>query len=166
MNLIQSLLVKEMNQKLKFLGLAIFLAFGAMGIGQYLLYRESTDSIIFHCREINKQHISFHNLISSLAVIPSKVANNKFRSPSYCKKYMKKEYAMSIADLENRSSFNINESVQVKGEIMRFKADNFQEVMRSRGEVTENLLLAALGMNVAGLATMSLFLKFDSEDMD
>ena len=82
--------VKAMNQKLKFLGLAIFLAFGAMGIGQYLLYRESTDSIIFHCREINKQHISFHNLISSLAVIPSKVANNKFRSPSYCKKYMKK----------------------------------------------------------------------------
>ena len=79
---------------------------------------------------------------------------------------MKKEYAMSIADLENRSSFNINEAVQVKGEIMRFKADNFQEVMRSRGEVKENLLLAALGMNVAGLATMYLFLKFDSEDMD
>ena len=49
---------------------------------------------------------------------------------------------------------------------MRLKADNFQEVMRSRGEVTENLLLTTLGMNVAGLATMSLFLKFDSEDMD
>ena len=79
---------------------------------------------------------------------------------------MRKEYAMSIADLENRSSFNINDAVQVQGEIMRFKADNFQEVMRSRGKVTENLLLAALGMNVAGLATMSLFLKFDSEDMD
>ena len=79
---------------------------------------------------------------------------------------MKKEYATSIADLENRSSYNINEAVQVKGEIMRYKADNFQEVMRGRGEVTENLLLAALGMNVAGLAAMSLFLKFDSEDMN
>ena len=78
---------------------------------------------------------------------------------------MKAEYSMSIADLENRSSFSINEVVQIKGEIMRIKADNFQEVMRNRGEVTENLLLAALGMNVAGLAAMSLFLKFDSEDL-
>ena len=154
-----------MNTKLKFLTLAIFLAFGGMGIGQYLLYRESTDSIIFHCREINKQHVSFHNLVSSLAVIPSIVINDKFKSPSYCNKYMRREYSIGIKELESRSSFNINEAVQTKGEIIRFKADNYQLVMRSRGETTENLLLAALGMNVAGLAAMSLFLKFDSEDV-
>ena len=154
-----------MNTKLKFLALAIFLAFGGMGIGQYLLYRESTDSIIFHCREINKQHVSFHNLVSSLAVIPSKVISDKFKSPSYCNKHMRREYSIGIKELESRSSFNINEAVQIKGEIIRFKADNYQLVMRSRGEVTENLLLAALGMNVAGLAAMSLFLKFDSEDV-
>lgn len=154
-----------MNTKLKFLTLAIFLAFGGMGIGQYLLYRESTDSIIFHCREINKQHVSFHNLVSSLAVIPSIVISDKFKSPSYCHKYIRREYSIGIKELESRSSFNINEAVQIKGEIIRFKADNYQLVMRSRGEATENLLLAALGMNVAGLAAMSLFLKFDSEDV-
>ena len=89
-NQIHPLLVKAMNTKLKFLGLAIFLAFGGMSIGQYLLYRESTDSIIFHCREINKQHVSFHNLISSLAIIPAKVVNNKFRSPSTVRSTCKK----------------------------------------------------------------------------
>ena len=78
---------------------------------------------------------------------------------------MRREYSIGIKELESRSSFNINEAVQIKGEIIRFKADNYQLVMRSRGEVTENLLLAALGMNVAGLAAMSLFLKFDSEDV-
>ena len=71
-----------------------------------------------------------------------------------------------IAELENRPSFNLNEEVEIKGEIMRYKADSFQEVMRKRGVVTGNLLLAALGMNVAGLAAMSLFLKFDSEDLN
>ena len=78
---------------------------------------------------------------------------------------MRREYSIGIKELESRSSFNINEAVQTKGEIIRFKADNYQLVMRSRGETTENLLLAALGMNVAGLAAMSLFLKFDSEDV-
>ena len=166
MTRIRLLLFKPMNLKLKFLGLAIVLAFGGMGIGQYLLYRESTDSIIFHCREINKQHVSFYNLISSLTIIPSKIMGNKFRAPEYCNKYIKKEYGINIADLENRPSFNIAEDVQIKGEVIRLKADNFQALMRSRGEVTGNLLLAALGMNVAGLAAMSLFLKVDSEDMD
>ena len=152
--------------KSKYLALAIFLAFGGMGIGQYLLYRESTDSIVFHCRELNKQHVSFHNLISSLAVIPSGVAENKFQSPIYCQKYIRSEYAVSIADLQDRTSFNINEDLQIRGEIMRIKADNYQELMRGRGEVTENLLLAVLGMNVAALAAMSLFLKYDSEDLN
>ena len=131
-----------MNTKLKFLALAIFLAFGGMGIGQYLLYRESTDSIIFHCREINKQHVSFHNLVSSLVVIPSKVVSDKFKS-LYCNKYMRREYSIGIKELESRSSFNISEAVQIKGEI-RFKADNYQLVMRSR-EATENLSLRHLG---------------------
>ena len=103
-------------------------------------------------------------MISSLAIIPAKVVTINFDRlltvRSTCKEYMP-----IIAELENRPSFNLNEEV-IKGEIMRYKADSFQEVMRKRGVVTGNLLLAALGMNVAGLAAMSLFLKFDSEDLN
>ena len=60
----------KLKSKIRPLLLAISFTMIGMGTGQILLYRETTDSIISHCRELNRQNISFYNLITSKAIIP------------------------------------------------------------------------------------------------
>ena len=155
----------KFSKKLKLLTLTITLAFSGMTAGQYLLFRETTDSIIFHCREMNRQQVTFHNLISSLSYIPSQLIQNKFNHPDYCDVYISPEYAKIIEEIKSSQSQKMNAVIQELGDLIRIRADNYQSLMRKRAENTELLIMSILIANVLSLAAMSMFLKFDSEEI-
>ena len=91
--------------KVKPLIIAISFSMTAMSAGQILLFRETTDSLIRHCREINRQNISFYNLLASTALIPSGNFEETSKNPKYCSQFINKETDTYLGQL-NRYKTN------------------------------------------------------------
>ena len=148
--------------KVKPLIIAISFSMTAMSAGQILLFRETTDSLISHCREINRQNISFYNLLASTALIPSGDIEEKSKNPKYCSQFINKETDTYLAQLNRYKTNDFYEKLNIASEKIRLYADNYQIIQNKRAKTTKNLLMFVLIMNVSGLAAMSIFLKFDT----
>ena len=148
--------------KVKPLIIAISFSMTAMSAGQILLFRETTDSLISHCREINRQNISFYNLLASTALIPSGDIEEKSKNPKYCSQFINKETDTYLAQLKRYKTNDFYEKLNIANEKIRLYADNYQIIQNKRAKTTKNLLMFVLIMNVSGLAAMSIFLKFDT----
>ena len=150
--------------KVKPLIIAISFSMTAMSAGQILLFRETTDSLISHCREINRQNISFYNLLASTALIPSGNFEERSKNPNYCSQFISKETDTYLVKLNKYKTNDFYEKLNIASEKIRLYADNYQILQNKRAKATQNLLVFVLIMNVSGLAAMSIFLKFDTEE--
>ena len=150
--------------KVKPLIIAISFSMTAMSAGQILLFRETTDSLISHCREINRQNISFYNLLASTALIPSGNFEERSKNPKYCSQFINKETDTYLVQLNRYKTNDFYENLNIANEKIRLYADNYQILQNKRAKTTKNLLVFVLIMNVLGLAAMSIFLKFDTEE--
>ena len=154
----------KFKTKVKPLIVAISFSMTAMSAGQILLFRETTDSLISHCREINRQNISFYNLIASTSLIPSRNFEEKSEIPKYCAQFTNKETDTYLVELNRYKTNDFYEKLNIASEKIRLYADNYQILQNKRAKTTQNLLVFVLIMNVSGLAAMSIFLKFDTTD--
>ena len=134
----------------------------AMSTGQVLLFRETTDSLISHCREINRQNISFYNLLANTALIPSGNFDERSKNPRYCSQFIDKETNTYLDQLKKYKTNDFFEQLNIANERIRLYADNFQTLQNKRAKNTKNLLVFVLIMNVSALAAMSVFLRFDT----
>ena len=134
----------------------------AMTTGQILLFRETTDSLISHCREINRQNISFYNLLANTALIPSGNFDERSKNPRYCSQFIDKETNTYLEQLKKYKTNDFFEKLNIANERIRLYADNYQIIQNKRAKNTKNLLVFVLIMNVSGLAAMSVFLRFDT----
>ena len=150
--------------KVKPLIIAISFSMTAMSAGQILLLRETTDSLISHCREINRQNISFYNLLASTALIPSGNFEERSKNPKYCSQFINKETNTYLVQLNRYKTNDFYENLNIANEEIRLYADNYQILQNKRAKTTKNLLVFVLIMNVSGLAAMSIFLKFDTTE--
>ena len=150
--------------KVKPLIIAISFSMTAMSAGQILLFRETTDSLISHCREINRQNISFYNLLASTALIPSGNFEERSKNPKYCSQFINKETDTYLVQLNRYKTNDFYENLNIANEKIRLYADNYQILQNKRAKTTKNLLVFVLIMNVLGLAATSIFLKFDTEE--
>ena len=150
--------------KVKPLIVAISFSMTAMSAGQILLFRETTDSLISHCREINRQNISFYNLLASNVLIPSGNFEERSKNPKYCSQFINKETDTYLVQLNRYKTNDFYENLNIANEKIRLYADNYQILQNKRAKTTQNLLVFVLIMNVSGLAAMSIFLKFDTVD--
>ncbi len=154
----------KFKTKVKPLIVAIAFSMTAMSAGQILLLRETTDSLISHCREINRQNISFYNLLAGTALIPSGNFEEKSEPPKYCSKFINKKTDTYLVQLNKYRTNDFYEKLNIASEKIRLYADNYQILQNKRAKATQNLLVFVLIMNVLGLAAMSVFLKFDTEE--
>ena len=154
----------KFKTKVKPLIIAISFSMTAMSAGQILLFRETTDSLISHCREINRQNISFYNLLASTVLIPSGNFEERSKNPNYCSQFIDKETNTYLDQLNEYKTNDFYENLNIASEKIRLYADNYQILQNKRAKTTQNLLVFVLIMNVSGLAAMSIFLKFDTTD--
>tara|TARA_B000000557_G_scaffold92783_1_gene75002 strand:- start:266 stop:733 length:468 start_codon:yes stop_codon:yes gene_type:complete len=154
----------KFKTKVKPLIIAISFSMIAMTTGQILLFRETTDSLISHCREINRQNISFYNLLANTALIPSGNFDERSKNPRYCSQFIDKETNTNLDQLKKYKTNDFFEKLNIANERIRLYADNYQIIQNKRARDTKNLLVFVLIMNVSGLAAMSVFLRFDTID--
>ena len=154
----------KFKTKVKPLIIAISFSMTAMSAAQILLFRETTDSLISHCREINRQNISFYNLLASTALIPSGNFEERSKNPKYCTQFINKETNNYLVQLNRYKTNDFYENLNIASEKIRLYADNYQILQNKRAKTTQNLLVFVLIMNVSGLAAMSIFLKFDTTE--
>ena len=154
----------KFKTKVKPLIIAISFSMTAMSAGQILLFRETTDSLISHCREINRQNISFYNLLANNALIPSGNFEERSKNPKYCSQFINKETDTYLDQLNSYKTNDFYEKLNISTEKIRLYADNYQILQNKRAKNTQNLLVFVLIMNVSGLAAMSVFLKFDTTE--
>tara|TARA_Y100000766_G_C18845341_1_gene575367 strand:+ start:892 stop:1359 length:468 start_codon:yes stop_codon:yes gene_type:complete len=154
----------KFKTKVKPLIIAISFSMTAMSAGQILLFRETTDSLISHCREINRQNISFYNLLASTALIPSGNFEERSENPKYCSQFINKQTDTYLVQLNRYKTNDFYEKLNIANEKIRLYADNYQILQNKRAKTTKNLLVFVLIMNVLGLAAMSVFLKFDTTE--
>ncbi|KGF89824.1 MULTISPECIES: hypothetical protein [Prochlorococcus] len=152
----------KFKTKVKPLFLAISFSMMAMSTGQILLFRETTDSLISHCREINRQNISFYNLLANTALIPSGNFDERSKNPKYCSQFIDKETNTYLDQVKRYKTNDFFEKLNLANERIRLYADNYQILQNKRAKTTKNLLVFVLIMNVSGLAAMSVFLRFDT----
>jgi len=152
----------KFKTKVKPLFLAISFSMTAMSTGQILLFRETTDSLISHCREINRQNISFYNLLANTALIPSGNFDERSKNPKYCSQFIDKETNTYLDQVKRYKTNDFFEKLNLANERIRLYADNYQILQNKRAKTTKNLLVFVLIMNVSGLAAMSVFLRFDT----
>ena len=152
----------KFKTKVKPLIVAISFSMTAMSTGQVLLFRETTDSLISHCREINRQNISFYNLLANTALIPSGNFDERSKNPRYCSQFIDKETNTYLDQLKKYKTNDCFEQLNIANERIRLYADNFQTLQNKRAKNTKNLLVFVLIMNVSALAAMSVFLRFDT----
>ena len=134
--------------------------------GQYLLYRESKLNFLDACKSLNRQNIGFFNTIESYVNPELFVSiHSKFQPPRYC-------YAMISGELEESLSalpVIADASASIKQELLGYKlrlyADAYQDSVSVISEETQWYLFSILVLNVSSLAVMSVFLKYDSEDI-
>jgi len=154
----------KFKTKVKPLLLAVSFSMTAMSTGQILLFRETTDSLISHCREINRQNISFYNLLAGTALIPSGNFEERSKNPKYCSQFINKDTDTYLVQLNRFKTNDFYEKLNIASEKIRLYADNYQILQNKRAKTTQNLLVFVLIMNVLGLAAMSVFLKFDTSE--
>ena len=152
----------KFKTKVKPLLLAVSFSMTAMSTGQILLFRETTDSLISHCREINRQNISFYNLLANTALIPSGNFDERSKNPKYCSQYIDKETNTYLDQIKRYKTNDFFEKLNLANERIRLYADNYQILQNKRAKTTKKLLVFVLIMNVSGLAAMSVFLRFDT----
>ena len=157
---------QKIQPKVRPLVISLVFAFLAMLSGQYLLYRESKLNFLDACKSLNRQNIGFFNTIESYVNPELFVSiHPKFQPPSYC-------YAMISGELEESLSalpVIADASASIKQELLGYKlrlyADAYQDSVSVISEETQWYLFSILVLNVSSLAVMSVFLKYDSEDI-
>ena len=117
-----------MNKKNKSLIFSISLIFFCTGVIQILLFRGTTDSLVSHCREINRQNISLYNLLSGIPLFPSNSFEKTTQEPNYCNKFMSKETIKYLDELNLYKTNDFSELLDVSGERIRLLSDNYQQL--------------------------------------
>ena len=149
--------------KLKFdsLIIAVSLSLAGLLMGQVLLYRESTSALISHCRELNKQNISFFNLLGGSSLLPSSDIKSKTNQPSYCLTYISKDAKQLLNEIDSYKTDDFYEELNFASEKIRIYSDNYQNLQRTRIEITKRLLIFIIILNILGLSIIMVTLKVD-----
>ncbi|WP_288262713.1 hypothetical protein [uncultured Prochlorococcus sp.] len=149
--------------KLKFdsLIIAVSLILAGLIIGQVLLYRETTSALISHCRELNKQNISFFNLLGGSSLLPSGDIKSKTNQPSYCLTYISKDAQQFLNEIDSYNTDDFYEELNLASERIRIYSDNYQNLQKKRTETTKKLLIFIIILNILGLSVITMTLRFD-----
>tara|TARA_B100001029_G_C14852949_1_gene334754 strand:+ start:35 stop:499 length:465 start_codon:yes stop_codon:yes gene_type:complete len=150
-----------MRFKFNSLIIAILLILSGLAMGQVLLYRELTSDLISHCRELNKQNISFYNLLAGTAILPSSNIKSKTNQPSYCLTYISKDTQQLLNEIDSYKTDDFYEELNLVSERIRIYSDNYQNLQRKRTETTKKLLIFIIILNILGLSVITTTLRFD-----
>ena len=155
-----------MNKKILFLLFSIGLASFSMMSGQILLFREEKDSLISHCRSLNRQNTNFFNKASSGSVdYFNSETRLLFQPPKYCTDLHNLDTINSINDLSRYKADTSTAIRELTGYSLRLYADSYQALQSERGDQTKSIILVLMVFNVMGLASLAIFLNYDSEDI-
>jgi len=158
--------LKVVQAKVIPLGVSILLGFLMMTLGQIMLFRQTTDILIDQCRDQNQQSISFMSRIESATVRSETIhaIGPLIELPSYCSKFVNQYPDVSRAlSLFNEKEVELLRE-QLKHALVNY-ADSFQSIQRSRSRINAIILQSILAFNVTSLLALSIFLKFDSEEL-
>ncbi len=152
--------------KVKPLLISFSFAFLGILVGQKLLSYENENILISHCRQSNLQKIFSYNNLDGLPYEDRPKVLDLINIKDYCLKYVSKETKDELKLLEQYPLKEYDVLYEVVGYKIRLYADSFNRLENTRSNIQGKLLIGLLGFNVASLATMAIFLKADSEDIE
>lgn len=156
----------KIQPKTKPLMASVFLAFFYMITAQMLLIRETERSLLSNCRELNKQNIGFMaNIDSHQSNINNTEIFAYFEPKPECQQVVKDFVDTDLQNLNNHQETSYPIIKEIESMKLRIYADGYQDAESNFDNITSNLLLSLLIMNVATLASLAVFLKYDSQDI-
>lgn len=158
--------LRTIQPKITPLAISLAFTFVAMVMGQSLLYREGAASLVDHCRELNRQNISFYGaLVLSKDPSSSILIHPLLQPPLYCYELIKTISDPEVEKLNVYFSQDDTTVEQAFGMKLRLFADAYNDLDSTLSANTKHILLLLLIFNVSAMFAMSVFLRYDSEDL-